>query len=662
MTNTREAARTAVGCRSEAASAAIRQLKTDPTPPWRTMRRGLWRLSLAAMILLGSTTARAVDVEDVIWGFDGQVVHHRFNPVSVLFNNPKPEPFEGVVRVRSSSRAGTFTGAPIEEQLYVSPFQKRWVQFYVYNMEQTEQWTVSWGRRPNERYDLPQPNFGQPARVLLHDPQAIVEPGGALKRWEESRRQAFLDWIKRGGTVHLLHTSADKYPEFPADLAAALNAPVDTNHVGAGTVLRHPRTRSGLDREFVRTTILGEKPMSTETGSEGKSAEEIAIAEQQKKAQQLLASGQQDEDYSLFDYRGDGIFFEDLKTMTRPKHNWVVIHLMSFVYILVIFPGCFLIGRQRGDYRKTYAVLLVTVAMFSVGFSVVGARGYGESTTINAVAIARDLGDESWDVTEWSNAFVTRGDYYALSHQGTGLLYAANQDQEAVNGIIRNGSTGTFLVDIPPYSSRDYAHRMRLKDAGWRVRVVEWDRDQDGQLTKLVLGPPGRIPDDMIQTFVLHRRSIRSLTPQAGRLELAGHLGDITGFLRVNPEQRYRQPVFMFQNDDRTPEQRYREMANPLIARSLGLGRMKELTSFTLPDDRVRVFSYLPMDAAFGIKGEWFGKQQGYVMYVQDLRLEDESRSEKTEKSEPKSNEKKPQPADGGQNPAVEDSKSTPGA
>jgi hypothetical protein len=618
---------------------------------------------LVVAALVWPTPVRAVDVEDVIWGFDGQVIHRRFNPVSVLFSNPKPEPFEGAVRLRSSTRAGIYNGAPIEEPLFISPFQKRWVQFYAYNMEESEVWSVSWGRRPDQRFELPQPKFGQPARVMLDDPQSLLEPGGAMKRfpdnlfppfvtatdglhsvvldhvprWEESRRQAFLDWIKRGGTVHLLHTSADRYPEFSADLAAALNAPVDTNHVGAGTVLRHPRSRSGLDRDFVRTTILGEKPASTETGSEGKSAEEIALAEQQKKAQQLLQYGQDQEDYGLFDYRGDGLFFEDLKTMTRPKHNWIIIHLMSFIYILVVFPGCFLIGRQRGDYRKTYAVLLITVAIFSIGFSVVGARGYGESTTINSVAIAQDLGDGSWDVTEWSNAFVTRGDYYKLEHKGSGLLYAANQDQEAVNGIIQNGANGGFVVDIPPYSSRNFAHRMKARDDGWKLRLVEWDRDKDGQLSKLVLAPPTRIPDNLLQTYVLHRRSVRSLTTQAGRFELAGHLGDLTGFLRVNPEQRFRQPPFFFQDDDRTPEQRYRDMANPLIARSLGLGRMKELTSFLLPDDRVRIFSYVPMSDAFATKGDWFGKQQGYVIYVQDLWLEDEFRSKASEDSSQKS-------------------------
>ncbi|MBI5759913.1 MAG: hypothetical protein HZA46_15450 [Planctomycetales bacterium] len=622
--------------------------------------------------MLCPAAALAVDVDEVVWGFDGQVVKHRFNPVSILFSNPKPEAFEGAVRLRTATGPGNFTGAPVEELLYISPFSKKWVQFYPYNLSDHEQWSVSWGRRADQRFDLPQPKFGNPGRVILEDSQALTEQGGAMKRfpdnlfppfvtatdglhtvvldhvprWEESRRQAFLDWVRRGGTVHLLHTNADRYPEFSADLAAALNAPVDTNHVGAGVVVRHPRTRSQLDREFVRTTILGEKPESTESGANLSDAEK-EIAERQKKVQQAQQLQQQQqeqqEDYNLFDYRGDEIFFDELQTMTRPKHNWIVIHLMSFIYILVIFPGCFLIGRQRGDYRKTYAVLLATVAIFSVGFSVVGARGYGESTTVNAVAIAQDIGDGTWDVSQWSNAFVTRGDYFKLEHQGGGVLYSPCQQMEAVNGVIHNGTNGEFQVDIPPYSARNFAHRVKLKDDGWRYKLVEWDRSDDGQLTKLVLDPPGPLPDKLMPMHVLHRRGFQSLTVSSGRFELAGQHGDLAGFLRVgqNQQYQYQQRGFPFATDERTPEQRYTQMTNPLIARSLSLGKTKDLAAFSLPDDRVRIFTYAPMPAGFATKGEWFGKQQGHVMFVQDVWLDEEVRRQKSAVSEKKPAEEK---------------------
>src|SRR5262249_24743375 len=123
----------------------------------------------------------------------------------------------------------------------------------------------------------------------------------------------------------------------------------------------------------------------------------------------------------------DDAFFRDLKVMTRPHHNWLLINFMSLLYILLIFPGLYWLGRWRADYRMVYGAFLGGVALFSFGFATVGRRGYGEATAVHSVAIARSLPDGGEDINQWSNVFVTGGAIYTIEHGGTGRIYSSCQ-------------------------------------------------------------------------------------------------------------------------------------------------------------------------------------------------------------------------------------------
>ena len=58
--------------------------------------------------------------------------------------------------------------------------------------------------------------------------------------------------------------------------------------------------------------------------------------------------------------------------MTKPDHNWLLLHFMFWVYIAMVFPGCYILGKRYSDFRVVYAGLLGTVFLFSLLFSVVG--------------------------------------------------------------------------------------------------------------------------------------------------------------------------------------------------------------------------------------------------------------------------------------------------
>ena len=60
----------------------------------------LWAFLLIAGGLLGGTSARALDVDRVEWGFDGHVVPMVFNLVTIEVANNSATPFEGALEAR----------------------------------------------------------------------------------------------------------------------------------------------------------------------------------------------------------------------------------------------------------------------------------------------------------------------------------------------------------------------------------------------------------------------------------------------------------------------------------------------------------------------------------------------------------------------------------
>jgi hypothetical protein len=594
-------------------------------------------------MVLVANPALAIEVEQVVWGFDGRAAPDSFIPLSLLIGNPSSEPFEGSLQLIRQNGIGERVGAKVVEPIYISPFASRWVQFYPFVDDRGNKWTLSWNRGMR-RYNIPNPTLSsEPARILLDDPRDLTQRGGSLKRlpenlfppmvtataalgavvldhaprWEEARRQAFLDWLYRGGVVHVIYEINQKYPEFPASLSE-LQSPLEMQRVGAGIVYRHQRTRNELDLEFVNSLVRAvRKPTS-----QNSTANQNDGAVLDGNGDPLPDDQDFDPDlvyYQNGNWNGDRRFLDNLKQMTQVNHNWALIYLMAIVYILLIFPGCYILGRLRVDYRLTFGALLATVALFSLCFWTVGRRGYGEATIVHSVAIARPLADGYYDVQQWSNVFVTDGDDYSITHPGSGGLYSTCQDFEGVNGIIKNGLEGQFLVDIPPYSSRTFAHRIKLKSEPISLEVEKWEAAKT--LQKLVLSAGKNFPKQTQQIYALYRDQFYSLSHTGGRLQLKTNLGSVPGFLRPDEydDFRFRGGMFFSNSDDRTPEQRFRDMLVPLLARNLGVSKREEIDTFFLPDDRIRLFAYAPMPETFFTDNQRFGKQQGYVLYSFDV-------------------------------------------
>ena len=109
-------------------------------------------------------------------------------------------------------------------------------------------------------------------------------------------------------------------------------------------------------------------------------------------------------------------------------------------------------------------------------------------------------------------------------------------------------------------------------------------------------------------------RGVSNIINQA-RLQLGSRIGTASTFLRNTEPAGY----------DRPPEQVFRTMLQPLIARHLGLNSQQEVEDFSFPDDRVRLFVYATLPEQLQVRyavdedAPITGRQQGRVLYCIDL-------------------------------------------
>ena len=609
--------------------------------------RSAWPLFAGVFLLLaGAHHAAAADpirIENVTWGFDGKAVPQAFNPLSFEIHNDGLEPFEGVIKVESSTGLAP-VDAPIAEPIYLAPNSGRRVQLYPYVLTKFIDFSLSWGRGSDQRINLTAESelpIGEPAVVVLTDPYGLApRGGGGLQRFDEAffpisvtattglaavvldhepgwqgqtaRQEAFLDWLHAGGVVHLLQADSATYPTFKAPLDV-LNTPLDDYPVGAGRVFRHSIALPSLDREFAETNIFIHNVVRV-------------VAPPQPANAQNQNNLQNYPNFSYVNWDTNDQFFTRLRQMTVPDHNWWLIYLMSLVYLLIIFPGCWLIGRRRADYRITYGAMIAAVVLFSMGFKAVGQRGYGEQTALHSLTVARPVRDGRMMIQQWSNLFVTDGDDYRITHPGEGLLYSSGQFQEAVRGVVKNPPDGQFAVDIPPFSSRTIVSAAVLDVSGFQVDVEEYAAAEKLQSLRLKVG--GGFPSAPQGTYALFRDQMYTLQHQDGTLSLRGGGQPLKLFLRPeNWDQIYNNFGFSpFFTEDIDPAQLFAGALHPLIARSLGINSDERLQQLTLSHDRVRVFVFADMSAeqfpvTQYVEGDQttVSKKVGRVLYTFDI-------------------------------------------
>lgn len=615
--------------------------------------RALTFLVACAALPSAGAAADLLRIENVQWGFDGSVIPNAFNPVSFELSNDGIEPLSLDFRLTRTNGVET-VDAPLRvtlpnKPLVLAPQSSRRVQMFVYIQNVYGDYTLSWGYRPEERIDLLNGNqlkMGRPATVILYDPYGLSQPGGGglarfdeahfpiaasgtlglaglvldhEPRWQLAQQQAFLDWLNAGGIVHLLEPNAGERIVFSAPLAV-LNDPLDDFRVGQGRVVRHALTLPALDVDYVNTGIAPVSVVQLKPPPQPPEGEAAA-------ADGTVDYNNYNSQYTPYvDWEIGNQLFNRLKQMTRPDHNWPLIYLMSLVYLLIIFPGCWLIGRRRADYRVTYGAMLASVVLFSMGFKAVGQRGYGEQTALHAVTIAQPLPNGNLIFRQWANLFVTDGDDYRITHNGSGLLYSSGQTVEAVRGAVVNPPGGEFDVDIPPFSSRTIASAGVLEQQGFTATVDEFNTGT--YLEKLTVRLEGVFPKTVREAYALYGDQAYTLAVSEGEITLHSANQPFSSFLRAEQwgEDTYNYGFPMW-GDEKGEDQLFGGAVFPLIAESVGIHDEDTRNRTVLAPDRARVFLFADMPEELFPVTEYQAesgralpaRRAGRVLYVFDV-------------------------------------------
>ena len=628
---------------------------------------------LMALLLAPAGLAQGrVDVKRVDWGFGGRVLPGHFAPVSVLVDNPTADAFDGTATLYRANYIGDRRGAPVSQPVFLSAFGERRVPFHVFPLDPGENWVLELaGAGGGEPFSLtlPKPGHGPPRTVVLTGrddftaavpklarfDETLFPPNPAacdglgavvldhVPDWLEVRRTSFLTWLQAGGLVHLLPGADGEPPRFAAELAV-LNEPSDDFFVGAGRVIRHDVRRGEVTAPQAERLFLAdpdEPPLSVE--------DRTFSAERARRA------GRFPLDYDPTRIEDD--LLGTLRRMVRPEHNWIVIQIICLAYVAAIFPGVFLVGRERRGYPATLGLLILVTLAFGAALRSVGRRGYGEALSVRSTALVTALPGGRSAVAQWSDAFVTDGGDYAFAVPGGPALLSTGQDGEPVKGEIVGGPEARLIADVPPFSSRAFVAQNVRDVPAPAVALLGGSagRNADGtgvRLRSLRLSlPPDFRP---FRVLAVYGRRCYPLTVDGGAATLSGEgfpLSNLIvgygvtlmpglGSVRVDPYSgdqyddfdRFGNPTYYGAGE--VDLQAFRDQgldaaARRLIGRHLGLTGDDGLYTLAAPAGRVRVFAVAALPPEHEILGapgsdaptEPLPNQQGTAVYAYDFPL-----------------------------------------
>ena len=629
---------------------------------------------LAAAVLAPAAWGQArVDVKQVDWGFGGRVLPGHFAPVSILVDNPTAETFDGTATLYRANYIGDRRGATLSQPVFLAAFAERRVPFNVFPLDAAENWVLELtaldsGDEPF-RLTLPKPGHGPPRVAALVAPgdftasipklarvdESLFPPNPAAcdglasavldhaPDWLEARRRSFLTWLQSGGVLHLLPGPDGDPPRFGAELAV-LNEPADAFPVGAGRVVRHAVRRGEITAPLAERLFL----------------ESPAVPPLTREDAAFVAAREARVGRFPLDYdpgRVEDELLSTLRRMVRPEHRWVVIQIICLAFVAALFPGVFLVGRERRGYPATLGLLVAVTLAFGWALRSVGRRGYGESLSVRSTALVKALPNGRCAVTQWSDAFVTDGGDYALAVPGGPALISTAQDSEPVKGEVVGGAESRLIADVPPYSSRAFVAANVRDTPAPAVTLAGGSRGRnaDGSGVRLraleLTLPEGFAP---FRVLAAYGRRCYPLTVRNGRATLSGQgfplsnlvVGYGVGLMpglsvaadpysgeRYEYADRFGTPTY-YGYDGELDLEEFRDRgldsaARKLIARDLGLTDGDQLYTLAAPADRVRVYAIAELPAEHRVLGapgaampaEALPNQRGTAVYVYDFPL-----------------------------------------
>lgn len=597
-------------------------------------------------------------VVEVVWGFDGRVVTGQFMPLSILVDNLSDQPVEANARLRRITGALIEVGGISSQPVFIGPNSRRWIQFYPYIPGssaswhfdlQTEEKTYTFDSMDQPRAifdrnrDSDEAQLSLPAVILdpqglatkspttvKHMPAEIFPPYATAMHglhalfldhvpdWEAPRQQALLSWLKSGGQLHLMKDGNNQTLSF-SGILAPLNEPFPEFPVGNGTVTRHDFQRDGLSLQVVT-------PAVTPPGANGESPEPEPSFNQMGMANNTVQEVAIVNDDELLMW---------MRELTQPEHAWGLIFLLSMCYVGLIFPGCWVLSKQRRlHFLVTYGAIAGLAVVFSLIFLFIGQRGYGETTSLHTLAVARAEDATHWSSLEYRTLFVTSGDLYTLDDKDRQTLLASGAADERADVVMTAGNSASMIARVPPFSSQSMILRRRIMLDDWNLAITNVEQS-GSELTTLTLSFGEKFPlHEENEYFVVHGKRICTLKADEAKKQLTYAGGGLllTTFCAPVKEFNNGFPTALTAGgmvgpdgeevlDDPVAEC-FRKSLLKLVSRSAADDFYADLKRFELPEGRVRILVYAPIPAAQDMTVSADVKREGRILYVRDFPMQ----------------------------------------
>ncbi len=549
----------------------------------------------------------------------------RVTPLSVLVHNPGTTPFGGNLQLHRSTGVASRPGAQLVRPCFLAPGSSRWVQFYPHIADNGQTWVLKWGRRLSERTEITAPRLGAPATVLLAAsdtvlgarskfkmfPDELFPPSVAatdalhavlldhMPRWGSQTQEAFADWVRCGGIVHVLRTPQGGAPAFRGRLAFLNSEHTRLRH-GAGTVVQHA------------------------TGAAQSSPGKLARTWPTPKLRTAEAP-------TVFAF--DNSVLMALGRAIQPRHRWGIIHFLTLTYVLLATAVHYLLFRRTRGYATALGWTLALIVVFSAALGAVGRQGYGTHSTALSLAYARPVGDAEYNVTQWTSLFVRKGAAYELTHQSPHNLYATCEQHETVNAAIISGRDGRIVADIPQCSKRTFLHRGRMQGHALNVQILECRRTE--RLDGLRLNANADVVGTLLEAYAFCDGRFYELDGNSeGELALTRRKGtpnpmSIDEFLA--PEKLGSAHLMGLSLSDETENwdadirKIFQAILPSVIARAQGGTAAFRHYVETLPvagqPRNVELFLFAAAPAGFKLMPEGFAQETGYTLYHVTLPL-----------------------------------------
>lgn len=584
----------------------------------------------------------AIEIHEIHWGFSDSPVAYKINPVTILVENTKSHPFESELRFQRETFRGNQIDIALSASVYIAPFEKKWIQFYPYFAESTDNWKVRWddgnsqsfqsflSPRPTRKtvtIQLTQPDrLGKVLPGIKQYPEDLFPPIlGAVDslneiildhvpKWEKSRRTTFLEWVYTGGIVHLFEDPNGSLPVFPESYAPLkLNQSSSSVHYGNGVIYFYRKKLNEITFSQLKQLLAKNKQPS----------------HKQEKTERSQLSNQS---YDQFpEYTMNRLIASDeeilvaLTEMSKTKQIWYFIFLLSFLYLIIAGPGYYFITKFSANHYTFYGVYLGSTAIFCLIFLIIGEYSANSTSKIHSLIIANLLPDNEMDIMEWSSLGIATGGNFKISHPGNSHVYATCQHFSKVNGTVISGREGEMRVDIPTNSSRSFFHRAKIPESGFSVDVNSYLAN-NMRLEVLSLKIGKDFPKRADQIYFLYGSKLYDLKQEENQLVFRGTSRKLSSLLGENSllDQTYFTPVkqnIFFSQQDNKSNLSLKHLFPVLVQRALSRSSRTTTRRFHLPPNQGKLFVVSDIPENLYLETPVITQKKGLVLYCLDVPL-----------------------------------------